>query len=473
MTASNRRFRMYKYMIHTCLDREWYVRQFLIPSLLQEGIDLDHIILWIDKQKVGNLQSCMNAFKSLPEEGATWHLQDDIIICRDFKKKTQVYGQYAPIVCGFCYPEAGGKDSGPTPPSLMWYSFPCIKIDNQIAKTCSEWFFEYGQFDRKYTCYVSTGKFDDTMFKQFCERRYGDTRVCYNLKPNLVDHIDYLIGGSIVNKDRCKKITAAAFFEDHDQIIQELEEKLNNRQKQKNMRVAAYCGTRNLYQMMVPAIRSLLDNSNVERIYLVIEDDKFPYQLPPQVKIINGSNQTFFKKDGPNMNSRFTYMAMMRAALCYLLPHHDKVLSLDIDTIVVQDISDLWDIDLGDNYFVACVEPDRCWGGKWHKETDPRMYYNVGVTMFNLKKMREDKAEEIIQDLNVSKYDFIEQDCMNKLCQGGILNLSNDFNCMKYSGYQYCGHSFDPKIIHFAGIKDWFNINSKELKKYKEKKYDE
>lgn len=59
--------------------------------------------------------------------------------------------------------------------------------------------------------------------------------------------------------------------------MEELKEKLNK----KDLRVAAYCGTRNLYKDMVPAFKSLLINSNVDIIYLLIEDDKFPYPLPP------------------------------------------------------------------------------------------------------------------------------------------------------------------------------------------------
>ena len=42
------------------------------------------------------------------------------------------------------------------------------------------------------------------------------------------------------------------------------------------------------------------------------------------------------------MNSSFTYLAMMRAALAKLFPDIDRILSLDVDTIIDQNISDLW-----------------------------------------------------------------------------------------------------------------------------------
>ena len=56
------------------------------------------------------------------------------------------------------------------------------------------------------------------------------------------------------------------------------------------MRTAVYTGTRNLYPFMVAAAKSLLIHSNVEKIYFLIEDDVFPYELPSEIVTINVSN---------------------------------------------------------------------------------------------------------------------------------------------------------------------------------------
>ena len=56
------------------------------------------------------------------------------------------------------------------------------------------------------------------------------------------------------------------------------------------MRAAAYSGTKNVYEDMLIAAKSLLEHSNVEEIYFLIEDDTFPYDLPPEIKCINISN---------------------------------------------------------------------------------------------------------------------------------------------------------------------------------------
>ena len=89
------------------------------------------------------------------------------------------------------------------------------------------------------------------------------------------------------------------------------------------MKYAAYCGTRNIYGDMETAAKSLIANSDVDRVFFVIEDAEFPSELPSIVKCIDVSNQTFFKPDGPNMDSQYTYMAMMRIALCHVLPDCD------------------------------------------------------------------------------------------------------------------------------------------------------
>ena len=38
------------------------------------------------------------------------------------------------------------------------------------------------------------------------------------------------------------------------------------------------------------AAKSLLEHSNVEKIYFFIEDDIFPYALPQEIECINVSN---------------------------------------------------------------------------------------------------------------------------------------------------------------------------------------
>lgn len=219
------------------------------------------------------------------------------------------------------------------------------------------------------------------------------------------------------------------------------------------IRTAVYTGTSNLYPHMITAVKSLIMNSDVDQVYLLIEDDKFPYELPDFVKTINVSDQTYFRPDGVNMDKHhFTYIAYMRGALTKVLPNIDKILSFDVDTIVDRDITDIWDLPIDDYYFAASKEPVLCLDGK--------LFTNMGVTLFNLRKIREDGIDDqVIEMVNTVKMNCPEQEAYNRLCQGHILEMPSEFNQTRFTL-----PSDNPKVIHFAGIRKWFDFP--EVKAY-------
>ena len=183
---------------------------------------------------------------------------------------------------------------------------------------------------------------------------------------------------------------------------------------------AVYSATRNLYEIMIPSIKSLLANSDVDKIFLLIEDDTLPFSFPSCIEPINVSGQRYFPSDSPNANCQWTYMVLLRAAYCYILSDVDKVLSLDVDTIVERDISSIWNYDISDYYIAGVREP---------KKSKDFLYINMGVTMHNLDKLRDGRADQLINILNTQKYMFPEQDVFNFYCAGHIFELPPEFNC--------------------------------------------
>lgn len=208
-------------------------------------------------------------------------------------------------------------------------------------------------------------------------------------------------------------------------------------------RTAVYCGTRNLYEDMVTAVRSLLDHDGADRVALLIEDDAFPYEIPGCCEVVNVSNQTFFKVGSPNYKTKWTYMVLMRAALSKILTD-DKVLSLDVDTIVDGDISELWSMPLDDYYLAGAREPIK---------SKEYLYVQMGVVMFNLKKLRDGTDDKIINALNTKQYAFCEQDCINEYCRGHILKMDS-----KYNVNDWTEPTNDPRIYHFAAIRQWNHL---------------
>lgn len=212
-----------------------------------------------------------------------------------------------------------------------------------------------------------------------------------------------------------------------------------------NEKIAVYCGTRNLYDRMIPAVKSLLANSDVLRVYLLIEDDDFPHWLPDGVVTMNVGSQQYFVPSGPNYNSKFTYMSMIRLALTKLLPQHDLVLYLDVDTIVRRNISELWRINMLGYYFAGVTDvyqPLRGWP-----------YINAGVMLMHLKELREDGMDDkLIRAVNTEKYRYGEQDAINALCRGRIMTLDGAYNASRCTTM-----AVSPKITHFAACQDWTN----------------
>lgn len=228
------------------------------------------------------------------------------------------------------------------------------------------------------------------------------------------------------------------------------------------MRAAVYSGTRNLYPGMVTAAKSLVHNSNVEEVFFLIEDDKFPEELPSQIKTINVSGQGFFQKTGANFKTPFTYMSLLRVCYTKLFPDIDKILQLDVDTVVVDDISDLWDIDLKNKWFAAVEEEHST-----YKPFGPK-YYNIGVAMFNLDQIRKDQVDEkLIYYLNTVTTPYIDQDAWNRYGIGKDVKLPSRYNESIVTAY-----SETPAIVHYAGFKDWQNSDRvprrEYLKKYRD-----
>lgn len=210
-----------RYMIHAMPERMWYVRDFLIPSLLKQGIPKSRIKVWCDREHDGNLLSCMSSFLWCGEQknpGATWHLQDDVIPKKYMSIYTEAWPVKYPVLCGFCADLCYGEDRSiydrEVTPDKMWWSFQCIRIDDTLAGECARWYFDHDDDFREELMYlIREGKGDDSIFEEFMRTRHPD-EIVYNLRPNLVQHVDDLLGGSVVNKDRDFPIRAKYWTDD-------------------------------------------------------------------------------------------------------------------------------------------------------------------------------------------------------------------------------------------------------------------
>lgn len=210
-----------KYMIHTCNDRLWYVNDFLVPSMKAQGIPEKNITVFRDRHNLGNLRACIASFNQLPDDDTgTWHLQDDVVISRWFRERTTQYDDG--LVCGFASKYCEHNPPGVVNPDNIWYSFPCIRMPNLLAHQFVNWFNQVAVKEPKYRTWIEQNKFDDEFFKIFVQTTYPGLRL-RNVSPNLVDHIDYMLGGSTV---RSRTGECRSIFWNEENVIKELEYKL-------------------------------------------------------------------------------------------------------------------------------------------------------------------------------------------------------------------------------------------------------
>ncbi len=212
-----------KILIHACQQRMWYVEGFLIPMLQAQGAD--DIEIWNDTEHKGNLQACMDSFAVRIGDGGTWHIQDDVLPARDFVKRCCEHDEG--IVYGFCCEQFRDdpQQTGKVYLADAWHSFQCVRIPDAYAREYVAW-VRGGKWKTEsphpeLPILWEMGKGDDSFFSEFiaCRHPYD---VAENLKPNLVEHVDWIIGGSILHKYR--EYFARAYYWEDEALVDELKE---------------------------------------------------------------------------------------------------------------------------------------------------------------------------------------------------------------------------------------------------------
>ena len=69
-------------------------------------------------------------------------------------------------------------------------------------------------------------------------------------------------------------------------------------------KLVVYTLTRNIYKNVLPSLKSLLKNGNVDKVVLVTElsDYDVGFDLPDRVVVMPVSKYGYFYEDGPNFN---------------------------------------------------------------------------------------------------------------------------------------------------------------------------
>lgn len=208
-----------------------------------------------------------------------------------------------------------------------------------------------------------------------------------------------------------------------------------------------YAMTHHVYEWILPSMRSLRDTNPDARVFILAEDDQLPFTLPMPAEIINVKDQTYFPESGVNYYNGFKYINLLKVRYPSILPV-DKVIHLDIDTVICDSLDGLYDTDLTGKWFGA-VREDL---GSYHPFGS--VYYNMGIAVINLKQMKDDGIEPVMERfLNNVWQPWADQDAWNKYAIEQDKAVAVD---VRYNENRMTGTTPNPAIVHYCGYSNWY-----------------
>ena len=223
--------------------------------------------------------------------------------------------------------------------------------------------------------------------------------------------------------------------------------------------------TPNYFVQAATLLRSVLDacpDGEFRVVCLLTEE--LPARMQEKLQRLGGGRLTLEflplkgRLQGVYIDPRYSEAASLRLLLPELLPELDRIIYLDCDIIVRQDLARLWrETELGDNYlgvvFEAAIEGQaerfRALG------CDPDRYFNSGFLLMNLAQMRAEKvSEKLLEACRVPYLEFPDQDALNQVCQGRVLPLSPLYNSIR----TFFIPKYKPAFVRQYGEEMWERV---------------
>lgn len=229
------------------------------------------------------------------------------------------------------------------------------------------------------------------------------------------------------------------------------------------------------------ALFSLITNSSSQHYYRIVileenlsEEDKEGYRRMIQTRhnfeliFINMEDKILAIGREQFYTSVYSHANYYRLFLPEILSDCAKIIYLDSDVIVQNDLVEFWQMDLANHPLAGCID----WGITHYLMHDfmglylrkyARMtlnikkvsgYINSGVLLMNLDYLRKVHFHQLfVQELQTKiPFALVDQDILNRLFENDILYFSTKWNCSPYYLPLEIEHSY---IIHFSGMKPW------------------
>lgn len=231
------------------------------------------------------------------------------------------------------------------------------------------------------------------------------------------------------------------------------------------------------------AVKTSADDKKYE--FLILTNDLEDVQIKEIVSLIENK---------PNWNIRFVYMGKLveqlklnvsenynvvtyfRLLLPQLVQKYEKVIYLDADLLILSDLAELWNVDIGENFIAATWDS---LATAWQTyDSGPQAYFEAlgidevgsymqaGVFIFNIKEIsRAYPGNYLIEQACNQHYILNDQDILNILCKGRMKRIDHAWNVRNYTEdvWEYCKEHLprflwrseevavkEPKILHYC-----------------------
>jgi lipopolysaccharide biosynthesis glycosyltransferase len=242
-----------------------------------------------------------------------------------------------------------------------------------------------------------------------------------------------------------------------------------------NNTISIVVASDNFFAVMIAALLKSIDinHTSGEHIDFYIIDDGIAAKSKEQLELIADPSRItlrWFKSKEiipadihiPMDKSSFPVTVFLRIFIPYMVDQAaEKVIYLDVDTIVQDDISTLWNVDLGDFTIGAVQDYSKTVDCKWagipnYKQlglAGDTKYFNSGVLLINPKKWREQAITSQVIDV-LGKYRehvvMPDQYGLNVVFANKWKELDPKWNWFANL------ENNNPSLIHFVEIKPIF-----------------
>ena len=174
---------------------------------------------------------------------------------------------------------------------------------------------------------------------------------------------------------------------------------------------------------------------------------------PCEITFITVDKEKF--KNCPLENTNLTLAAYYRLLIPDFIPALDKIIYFDCDIEARGSIRELYNIDISNHPLGMAEDVVNDWlRGRFNLDN----YYNSGVLLLNLEKLREEKFTKKVFDFiakNNEKLLYHDQDVLNLYFANRIKQIDSKWNCnMNFVHVSsFIKNTKNAPVVHYLGLK--------------------